>query len=160
MKRILHDPPDVYVHARVRACKCMQAVPNPDQSNPSAGRLSAMVTLFLAGLHRRFLPHSTRARRWHLRKQFFLSWPECHICPDFLYLLFLFAFASPPLSPPDSCRVPPFAILAFSALLFLSFFLPFFSLFFFPPLSTFFISFHHFLHHFHHFASSSSYISR
>lgn len=103
-----------------------------------------MVTLFLAGLHRRFLPHSTRARRWHLRKQFFLSWPECHICPDFLYLLFLFAFASPSPLPSRlvscstfrSARSFPFSLspLSFS---FLSFLSPFF--FSSPPLSTFYL---------------------
>lgn len=149
VKRILHDLLQMYTLARTRvygsACKCMQAVPNPDQSNPSAGRLARLVTLFLAGLHRRFLPHSTRARRWHLRKQFFLSWPECHICPDFLYLLFLFAFALPSSSssPPllllrlvfhlllDYCHPPFLAFLFFSLSFFFSppphFFPPVFS---------------------------------
>lgn len=115
---------------------------------PICRTVSAMVTVFLAGLHRRFLPHSTRARRWHLRKQFFLSWPECHICPDFLYLLFLFAFALPPSLPSlDSCstfypaRLLPFSLSRFP--------FPFFFLFLFfsPPFPTFYLIFSLLQHH-------------
>lgn len=69
----------MYTFARTHACKRMQALPNPEQSNPSAGRSGTVATVFLAASQPTVFTAFQRGQTWHLRKQFFLSRFESHL---------------------------------------------------------------------------------